>query len=278
MKKLLFNSYKYFLCFCLSSIIAFNTNAQKLPNVQKEALRAPANIKIDGKITEWGNSFSAYNNATDIFYTIANDAQYLYITIQAKDVDVLTKVTTVGVDVMINADGQKKDQSAVKIHYPYYEGVKKPYIGFKNMPQATPGSATAVAAIDSVMLSWNKKLDFNAREIKVLGLTGVDTLLSIYNDAGIKAAQAFDHSLAYNCELAIPLKYISPAGGNKGKLAYHIILPGVNTTSDFGIKMEMVNGQFHLSAAPGAGGAIPSKSHLPAITSTTDFWGEYTLK
>lgn len=41
-------------------------SAQKLPNIQKESVRAPDNVKVDGKPIEWGNKLKAYNNATEI--------------------------------------------------------------------------------------------------------------------------------------------------------------------------------------------------------------------
>ncbi len=56
-------------------ILLFTTQAigQKLPNIQTASLRASANIKVDGKAAEWGNKLEAYNNTTEVFYTLAND-------------------------------------------------------------------------------------------------------------------------------------------------------------------------------------------------------------
>ena len=48
----------------LFAVITFTATAQKLPNVQATSLRAPANIKIDGKATEWNDKFQAYNHST----------------------------------------------------------------------------------------------------------------------------------------------------------------------------------------------------------------------
>jgi len=48
-------------------IASLTVNAQNLPNVQKVSVRAPANIKIDGKASEWDDKFQAFNHATDIF-------------------------------------------------------------------------------------------------------------------------------------------------------------------------------------------------------------------
>lgn len=54
-------------------ITCFSAQAQKLPGVQQTALRAPTQIKIDGRTTEWGNQLQAYNKATCIYYTLCND-------------------------------------------------------------------------------------------------------------------------------------------------------------------------------------------------------------
>ena len=47
------------LLFLLLVISAAMAKAQKLPNVQQNSVRAPYNIKIDGKATEW--EFRAHN-------------------------------------------------------------------------------------------------------------------------------------------------------------------------------------------------------------------------
>lgn len=61
-------------------LLAFtNTQAQKLPKVQQASLHAPANIKIDGKATEWEGKFEAYNPGSRVFYTLSNDSENLYL-------------------------------------------------------------------------------------------------------------------------------------------------------------------------------------------------------
>ena len=64
------------------SLTTLAAHPQKLPNLQTTSLRAPASIKIDGKTTEWNNRFQAYNKATEVSYTIANDKDKLYLVIQ----------------------------------------------------------------------------------------------------------------------------------------------------------------------------------------------------
>ena len=86
--------------------IPFFADAQKLPNVQQISVRTPENIKIDGKPTEWNNKFQAYNHATSLFYTISNDDENLYLTIQANDMETLIKITGAGIVFNLNAGGK----------------------------------------------------------------------------------------------------------------------------------------------------------------------------
>lgn len=58
--------YKLILGPLLFLLYGFSVGAQKLPNLQQSSMRAPANIKIDGKPIEWGQ-YQAYNRATEIF-------------------------------------------------------------------------------------------------------------------------------------------------------------------------------------------------------------------
>jgi len=62
----------------LLTAISIGVYAQKLPNVQLGSVQAPADIKIDGKTTEWHDQFQAYNRATDIYYTLSNNDNHLY--------------------------------------------------------------------------------------------------------------------------------------------------------------------------------------------------------
>jgi len=79
--------------FLLSVSFAY---AQKLPSVQPNSLRAPANVKIDGIPTGWGETLQAYNKSTELHYTIANDDENLYLTVQATNPRVIQKLLMTG--------------------------------------------------------------------------------------------------------------------------------------------------------------------------------------
>lgn len=258
---------------CYANVI----HAQRLPNIQQISLRAPANIKIDGKAIEWGNKFQAYNHATDVFYTICNDDVNLYLVVHTNNPDVLTKITNRGVIFSVNLAGKKSDKNAIIITFPVFELQygNKPYINFSIMGQPQSQRDKATANPDSVAKVANKKLHDNERYIRTSGIVDVDTLLSVYNTNGIKAREAFDNAMAYTYELAVPLICLNLHKSTITRFSYHISIQGI-TDNDFGMKItKSANGLPQLNMAAGA--VSPTKEHLPVVSSTTDFWGEYIL-
>lgn len=243
-------------------LFATTTHAQKLPNVQKESVRAPANIKIDGKATEWDNKFKAQNSATELFYTISNDDENLYIIMQTKLRDIAGKIMHGGISVNINPTLGKKSDAQVSVTYPSLDraGVSSltNMIGLtdKGNVDATPGGQ--LVTLDEL----NKAIDSKA---KLIGLSGIKTIntteIPIYNENGIQVAARFDENFAYTYELAIPLKYLSLPDNGANPFSYQVKVnePKIFTKFD---------------------GNMPSRPPPPmarTAAATTDFWGEYTL-
>lgn len=263
--------------FLFATFSFINANAQKLPNIQLTSLRAPASLKIDGKPTEWGN-FAAYNGATGLYYTMANDDKNLYLAIQATDANVLSKITQRGVLLIIDPSGQKTDKNIITVQYPVFE------VQYKNKPNLKFSNAGGLMAVeraairanpDSMLAVANKRLKSNDKYIRTSGMADVDTLLSVYNDKDIVARQGFEKWELYNYEIAIPLKYLKLPPSVTQKFSYHIVLDGTDIFKDGGLTKEMVDGRMVFKITEGA--PLYKKEDLPAVTATTDFWGEYTL-
>ncbi|MDB5029525.1 MAG: hypothetical protein JWP71_246 [Mucilaginibacter sp.] len=251
-------------------VIAFIANAQKLPNVQQISLRAPANIKIDGKLTEWGDQFQAYNHATDIFYRMANDDENLYLTVQAVDPDIINKIVDGGVTLTIQKSTDKKDKNNISITYPVADRKNHLMFNLRNRKGFVPD--TSARAADSTMLYNNKKLEINCKWIRIKGIPDLDTLLSVYNIDGIKAAGLFDRRKIYTFEISVGLKYLRFSANDAIKFAYHIRVNGgrpiTPPTPDNGAS----------ATAPGVVRILAVSARLDGIRTTpTDFWGEYTL-
>lgn len=242
------------------------TRAQKIPNIQTASLKAPANVKVDGKATEWGE-MQAYNHATDVAYTIANDANNLYLVVQSKDPVTITRIVNGRVTLTVSKTGKKSDNGTVSISYPVFEKGDRPSLSIRE-------KLTTSKIADSLMLLNNQRLTTKAKLIKVTGVQGLDTLISVYNDNGIKAASAFDNKLLYTCEISVSLKLLGLSAADATKLAYNVRLNGVASDDVPGVNIKR-----------GSNGEITAinivKTDMIAspqiMTATTDFWGEYTL-
>ncbi len=84
------------------TIICFVISAQKLPNKQESSIYAPAMVTIGGNASEWGNTLQAYNRATEISYTLANDADNLYLICRATEPEVIQKMMLSGITLTIS--------------------------------------------------------------------------------------------------------------------------------------------------------------------------------
>jgi hypothetical protein len=247
------------------SIAAFaNAFAQKLPNTQQVSLRAPANLKIDGKATEWGNQFKAYNNATDVYYTLSNDDENLYLCLVAKQYSSLSKIARTGVRFTVNHSTSKKDTSPVVITYPALARADRSALAGLFETRNFEG---VKVPIDHSAEALNKLLRTKSKLIKVEGVKDIDAdNLSIYNDKGITSASEFGGPSLYTYELAIPLKYLN-LNKDQPAFSYQIKLNYVD---------EKEEAAFRASQPPPPPNTIMLQPVLSYIA-VTDFWGEYTL-
>ena len=249
-------------------IASFTANAQSLPSVQKISVRAPANIKIDGKATEWGNKFQAYDRGNHLYYTIANDDKNLYLVVYTSDYINLMKLTFGGLVFTISKPGNKLDN--ISITYPTTNIQKNQVVPRAAHEYYTSFKNDIVANKDKIltlMNSVNDKVATTFKEIDISGMKGIsESRISIYNELGIKAKIAFDDKLALTYELAIPLKYIGFSTGNSGKLNYNIKL--------IGQVMPGANPRAPARPAPIDGSYDELDMYLD---NPTDFGGEYTL-
>jgi len=244
--------------------VATATQAQKLPNVQTSSLKAPANVKVDGRSTEWGDKLQAYNKATEVAYTLANDASNLYLVIQTADPDIIHRIVNGRITLTVNKADKKSEDNAVAISYPVFEKGNRPGLSLREK-LSTPKIA------DSLMRTNNRRLETTAKLIKVTGVSGMDTLISIYNEKGVKAAAAFDNKMLFTCEMAVSLKLLDLPNG---KFAYNVRLngvsfddvPGINIVRD--AKGEIKSIDIHKDQMT---------STPQVMTAPTDFWGEYVL-
>jgi len=256
------------ICFQIS-LLLFGGNdayAQKLPSVQEVTVHysIDPNIEDSAKVPQL--AFKAFNKATEIYYTLANSKINLYLIIRATDLQVAKKIIAGGITFGIHPNGKKVAKDKIEITYPVYDKHDRPALLSIREQEILSNQPLTREEKDSVVTSSDKKVRNFAKRIKVQGINTLDTLLSVYNEEGIKATSAIGQELSYTYALAVNLKLLGLNTTTHKSFTYHIRINdveqnGINIQRDASGNIESIN------MSRGATRAQPA----------TDFWGEYTL-
>jgi len=292
------NSLKTIITIAASiALSVFSLSAQAQKTVQESAVWAPDNIKADGKLNEWGDNLQAFNKATQVYYTMANDNQNLYIAMRSANQNAANKIVAGGLNLTINAAGKKSDKDAVVIVFPTPNIAS---LSNRVAPAVRQPGETGRPQVDNELIAEIQKAAIEAaKEIRQHGIKEIaDTSLSIYNQYGIKAGISYDAKGNLLYELVVPLKYLHLTDGTA--FAYNIKVNGIggDTTPRGGVGGGFIgtppvveqpninrNATNFNAGSGGSGGAFTSGpgSSRPAdmidlqdMMNSTDFWGKYT--
>ncbi|QKJ29030.1 hypothetical protein HQ865_04440 [Mucilaginibacter mali] len=288
------------------TLLSLSANAQKLPAVQEASVAAPANVKVDAKLGEWENNFQALNKTTDIYYTMANDANNLYLVMKSADQANNNKIIGGGINLTINKANKKSEKDAFVVSFPVANMANLRNAMMSGMRTSRPAASgtTAQQGPDSAMIAdMRKRVVSTFKEIKLIGFKDIpDSVISIYNEYGIKAFVDFDDKGSLVVEMAVPLKELGLDAG--AAFTYNIKLNGINLNAMMsGMRVSGGPGGASFSRDGGGGGAAPmattvvmaapaggiamdggggmgmprSMGDIANMLSPTDFWGKYTL-
>ena len=169
---------------------------------------APANISIDGSLTEWGDSLSYYNNETQVNYTFANDKDNLYLVLKTNNPVLEDKILASGITLSIDTKGKKK--SSYSVTFPVQEQQGK--------------------AFGDVNTAQDKKLEIGLtklRRLKADGFKDVEyDLITLQNTYGFKAAVNYNAHGFLVYEEAIPLALFHADDLKKNEWAFNIQING----------------------------------------------------
>lgn len=273
---------KLFYAFLLSSCASLQVYAQKLPDIQSTNLIAPTTVRVDGRNLEW-NDFSAENKRTGLLYTISNDDKNLYLALKATSNETITKIFAGGISFSINTKGKKREDDANTITYPTVArnnagrgGAGQGAQNRQRMGQNRPEQSQEQR--DSATFEQRKTQLAAIKEIKIKGFNIADSLISIYNEYGIKAIGKMDEKKAYFCEIAIPLSVLELSVNDKKEIAYQIKLNG-RQGGNFPMRANAGGGGFGGSGnnRGGFGGGNNSAAQQDLMVAT-DFWGKYIIQ
>jgi hypothetical protein len=271
---------------------AFTANAQKQPQVQEGGVRAPAIVKVDGRLTEWQNPFvniqkstgflSAFNSSSRIYYTIANDDNNLYVIVRGLGNGVSKKILAGGLTLTISHATEKKnrlkDSNNVIVKFPMPIDAKTTSFIMSTINQVLDftedDSATNRKSIDSLDAIADKIVNNAAKEIGIIGVKEIqDSVVSIYNTQGIKAAIRF-MKIQPAIEIAIPLKYLGLSVDNPIAFSYNFRINAIPEASRFYVTEASVpKGAADQTLPPD----VLSDPNNGYAWNPTDFWGEYIL-
>ncbi len=265
----------HWLVAAASLLLPITLKAQKSGDISA-GIKAPAGIKADGKLSEWG-VLPGYNKSTSLHYTLANDASNLYLAINATDETTINKILGGGITLIINKEGKKKDKDAVEIIYPMggRGGMRGMRMGGRSGRQGNNTVDTAA------LVATRKQAVAGMKELSVVGIKDVtDTLVSIYNTYGIKTGLNIDAHGNFNYELAVPLKLLELDPAKNTELAYNIKVNGI-TMGGGNREGGRREGGGRANGGGGGGMIMISEPSMGGgmmdMMTSTDFWGKYKL-
>ncbi|MDB5032021.1 hypothetical protein [Mucilaginibacter sp.] len=269
MKSIFINRIKYSLSLCLfmNVITAFG---QKPPNVQTTSMQAPKRINIDGRSAEWGNKFEAYNNSTDVFYSISNDDKYLYVILQATNIDIINKIIKGGITVSVNPKEKEFLAGCKSITFPVIKlGNASTLIKLLDDKHDIKNNTLNYSSrVDSLTKLYNSQLEISSSEIKIANNDmAPDSLISVYNDKHLLVAGALDNKEALTYEFKIPLRFLGMSYVKSAKVYYNIKLSGRPN-----LPPRPANDRVASAKTVGITNYSAINLQVP-----TNFWGEYVL-
>ncbi|MCW3465454.1 hypothetical protein [Chitinophaga nivalis] len=217
---------------------------------------APAEVKIDGQLTEWPKPLQFYNNVTKLFYTIANDQEQLYVVVSVPDQQSQLKIMRSGITITVNATGKKKGGASVTFPLTAEAAAAAP-----DVPEA---SRALIAG------ELKKQILAGVREIQVDGFEGIPAgNIPVQNQYGIRTASSFDAAGNLICELVIPLKTAGIAPGTDKPIAYRFKVNALKKDDKKEQRPPRAQGQ--PAPMPGEG------PDTFALFYSADFWTRQTL-
>lgn len=297
-----------FVIILLLTGLGYQLSAQKLPTAQDKPWRVSAPLRIDGKLDTGVVTYQAYNKNTKLFFVVSNDEKNLYLTLRSEDATNNSKIMMGGIKFTINTADKKKDKDkdAYSMTFPLIARPEHGQAGAREgfgsrVTGESPDRARAWAnrqRPDSVaLLNMRRQQLAQVKEIGVSGFKDIaDSVISIYNEYGIKASASFEKDGSFVCEFAIPFVRIGMDTAKPKEFAYNIKINGRQFNAGgfngrrgggegmgrgmggggfggggFGGGMGSFGGGYGRGGSDGNRAAFDPSSFEPA-----DFWGKYT--
>lgn len=227
----------------------------------------PTAIKVDGDVTEWGDSLRYYNAETKLNYALSNDKDNIYIAIRINNAVQQKKVLASGITLTFDPKGKKK--STFTVTFP---------IAQTNGAVGANGPGSPANQDEALAVSLTK-----LRQIKVTGFPDIESdVMSTSNTYGFRVVMKYDNkdgNLFY--EAAVPLKFFGSFNAEKDAWSFNLKVngmpePDIDRYAQSGAGRGRAGAR---NARPGGGGGYNNGSYVehPEFFKSTDFWEKFYL-
>ncbi len=273
---------KYYFLLIGALFLTNSSFAQNFESISK----APDQLKIDGKLTEFSDSLVNYDKTTKLNYALAHDAKNIYVFIKAIGQAEQRKIMAGGISVSVNAAGKKKANAIIT--FPVIDRAAMMTEMRNRGSQSKDGGQRAERTPEernAERVAMQKKILSNLKEIKIAGLKDITVeSISIYNTYGIKTGINYDSKNALVYELAIPLELVNVNLTKDSEIAINIKLNGLEmpesnnngggmgATGSGGFGGGSSQGGFSGGRPNGGSAAGGASSNFLSMFTPTEFW------
>lgn len=200
-------------------MLALSATVSAQSKQNQNLLPPPANLVIDGNLTDWGDSLRYRNEEKNIKYTLANDKENLYAAIRISDRLEQTRVLNSGITISIDTHGKKKETFSMTFPLRYPGTPAPAFTGFKD----DGGEITKEEREE-----LTRERITTLRSIKMTGFKDIENdMITTSNTYGIKAAVDYDADGNLVYEAAIPLKFFHADDITKNEWAFNFKINGL---------------------------------------------------
>jgi len=168
-------------------------------------------VVADGLLSDWPDSLTLFNEATNLYYSLANDDKNVYLALRSASRQDLTKILAGGISFSANIEGKKKDPPTVI--FPVLDRTPGKNRNSKEQPDEDERQKQILSRIKDIKVTGFKEI--------------IDGGISLQNTYGIRAAASFDSNNNLIQEITIPLSLLNLSTANAEEVTYSIKVNGL---------------------------------------------------
>ena len=194
----------------------------------------PQPASIDGKLTEWKQPLSFYDDNTKLLFDIANDSSNIYLCFKSEDEMNQTKLMRAGMKITLSTKSKPKHEATITYPMPQSSASKKQ--ANNNTAEENESAPDEQTVHD--LASFRSNFLQHHTTMNVEGFASANGEIPVTNSYGIIAAINWDSTSNLIYEIAIPKKEFFGAS-----------FSAKDASADINLSVEINKMQQHYSAS-----------------------------